>query len=563
MPETKTPETKKGRKKIDYKWVALSNTTLGMLLASIDSTIILISMPEIFKGMHLNPLAADGTAYMMWMIMGYMMVTATLLVSFGRISDIFGRVRLYNLGFAIYTGASLLLFLTPGIGPTGMTLLIAFRLLQAVGAGFIFSNSAAIITDAFEENERGFAMSLNMISLLGGNLIGLILGGILAAIHWRLIFLISVPVGLFGTVWGYLKLKEQSDANKNQKIDWAGNSCFAVGLTIFLIAATYGIMPYGNDSMGWSNPMVIWGIIIGLLLIVVFVFIEFKVPNPMFKMSLFRIRAFTCGNFSRFLASVAQGGLQFMLVIWLQGIWLPLHGYTFDQTPLWSGIYLIPTMIGFLVMGVIGGKLSDKYGPRAFTTIGMLICTVSFMLLDRLPVNFSYLAFFWIILVYGIGGGLFSAPNTAAVMNSVPARMRGVSSGMRSTFQNTGSCISMTVYFAILIYGMSKNLPTALLDGLKNVGISGAVAEHISKMPPNGALFAAFLGYNPMQTLIGPDLLNTLPEATRTLVLSEQFFPKIISPAIMSSLKVCFYISAFISLIAAGISFMRGSRDKR
>jgi len=555
MPES--PQKTK-RKRLDYKWIALSNTTLGILLASINSNIILISLPAVFKGMNLNPLASDGTSYMLWMLMGYSMVTAVLLVSFGRISDIFGRVRLYNLGFAVYTVASVLLYFTPGTGKSGMTFMIAFRLLQGVGAGFLFSNSTAIITDAFRDHERGFAMGLNQIASIGGSLIGLILGGILSAIDWRLIFLVSVPVGLLGTVWAYLKLKEQSKSDSKQKIDWVGNTVFALGLTILLIAATYAIMPYKNDVMGFRNPLVIWGFIMGIVLLTAFVFIEFKIEARMFNMDLFKIRAFSCGNATQFLSSIAQGGLQFMLIIWLQGIWLPLHGYAFEDTPLWAGIYMLPMMGGFFIAGPLCGRLSDKIGARFLTTAGMCLLAAGFLLLDTLPANFSYGVFFWMLLLTGIGLGMFAAPNTSAVMSSVPAEMRGVSSGMRATFQNTGNCISMALYFAILIYGMSKSLPSALLEGLKNVGIGPELAQKISTLPPSGALFAAFLGYNPMATLLGSDTLASLAPSVKDLILSEKFFPNIISPAVMSSLDICFMISATITIFAAIVSALRG-----
>jgi len=291
-----------------YKWIALSNTTLGMLMASIDVNIVLISLPAIFRGIHINPLAPDEASYLLWMLMGYSMVTATLLVSFGRLSDMFGRVRLYNLGFAIFSFASILLFLTPGQGNTGALELIIFRLLQAVGGGFLFSNSTAILTDAFPHSERGMAMGLNQIAFIGGSLLGLILGGVLSAIHWRLVFLVSVPVGITGTIWAYLKLKEIG-AITRQRIDFLGNATFGAGLTIFLGSLIYGIMPYGSSVMGWANPWVRAGLLVGISLLIAFVFIETRVQDPMFRLSLFRIRMFAAGNVSGFLSAVARGGL--------------------------------------------------------------------------------------------------------------------------------------------------------------------------------------------------------------------------------------------------------------
>lgn len=545
---------------VGYKWIALSNTTLGVLMASINSNIILISLPAIFRGMNVDPMSAAGVPYMLWMLMGYTVVTATLLVSFGKISDIYGRVRLYNLGFAVFTAASILLYLTPGKGSAGMIQMIFFRLLQGIGAGFLFSNSTAIITDAFSSNERGMAMGLNQIAGIGGSLLGLVLGGILADFDWRLVFLVSVPIGLFGTVWAYLKLKETAKPDRTERIDWLGNVTFALGLTILLLALTYGIMPYGADKMGWRNPLVIAGLIAGAALLLGFIWIELRVKSPMFHLELFKIRPFACGNLSLFLSSIARGGLQFILIIWLQGIWLPLHGYSFASTPLWAGIYMMPMMAGFFLMGPVSGKLSDRYGARFFSTGGMLLSVVGFLLLTVLPANFAYLPFMLILFLLGCGMGMFSAPNTTAIMNSVPAAQRGASSGMRSTLQNSGSAMSMTLYFTILIIGLVRNLPPILYQGLIRAGVSAAVAQRAAGMPPTTALFAAFLGYNPMQSLLGADGIASLSAPVKAVVLGNQFFPNAIAPAVMSSLRLAFYVSAVLSSIAAVASFLRGKR---
>ncbi|MDR3540283.1 MAG: MFS transporter [Desulfosporosinus sp.] len=545
-----------------YKWTALTNTTLGIFMAMLDGNIVLISLPAIFRGIQINPLAPDSTTYLLWLLMGYTVITATLLVSFGRLSDIFGRVRLYNLGFAIFTFASILLSLTPGKGNTGAIELILFRLLQGVGAGFLFSNSTAIITDAFPTSQRGMAMGINQIFGIGGSLIGLLVGGVLADIHWRLIFLVSVPVGLAGTVWAYLKLKETSALVTQQKIDWWGNGTFAVGLTSLLLALTYGIMPYGQSKMGWGNPFVIVGLILGIVLLVAFAYIELHIEMPMFNLDLFKIRAFAAGNLSLFLSSIARGGLQFMLIIWLQGIWLPLHGYSFEQTPLWAGIYMLPMMIGFFLMGPLSGYLSDRYGARGFSTVGMLISAFAFILLTLLPADFSYLPFVIILLMSGVGMGMFAAPNTTAIMNSVPAEHRGASSGMRATLQNTGSALSMTLYFTILIIGLTQHLPATMYQGLVNAGVPAAASLKIANLPPTGALFAAFLGYNPMAQLLPTTILNQLPAANQQLILGKIFFPQLIAPAVMSSLRVAFYISAVLSIIAAIASYMRGEKTE-
>jgi MFS family permease len=542
-----------------YKWIALSNTTLGMLMASIDVNIVLISLPAIFRGININPLAPNEASYLLWMLMGYSMVTATLLVSFGRLSDMFGRVRLYNLGFAVFSFASILLSVTPGQGNTGALELIIFRLLQAVGGGFLFSNSTAILTDAFPSSERGMAMGLNQIAFIGGSLLGLILGGILSAINWRLVFLVSVPVGITGTIWAYLKLKEIS-APHRQRIDFIGNTTFGAGLTIFLAALIYGIMPYGSSVMGWTNPWVKAGLAVGIILLIAFVFIETRVKYPMFRLSLFRIRMFAAGNVSGFLSSVARGGLTFMLIIWLQGIWLPLHGYNFVDTPLWAGIYMMPMMGGFFLMGPLSGWLSDRFGARGFSTGGMLLQMAGFLLLASLPANFSYVPFMLILVLFGLGMGMFASPNTTSIMNSVPAEHRGVASGMRSTIQNSGALLSMSVFFSIVIIGLTSKLPLVLYAGLVAQGLPPAVALHTANLPPTGALFAAFLGYNPLQQLIPPAVLANLPSAARNLILSKEFFPSLMAPAFMGSLRITLYGSAAMSLIAAIASMLRGER---
>lgn len=558
--QSKTVSTSSQTLSSGYKWVALSNTTLGILMAALNSNIILIALPAIFRGMHVDPMQSANVPYMLWMLMGYTVVTATLLVSFGRISDMYGRVRLYNMGFAVFAITSVLLFFVPGRGAAGVQQLIILRLLQGVGAGFLFSNSTAIITDAFPSHQRGMAMGINQIAGIGGSLIGLIVGGLLADIDWRMVFLVSVPAGVFGTVWAYLKLKETSQPDRSKKIDWPGNITFAVGLTVLLLGLTYGIMPYGSDKMGWRNPIVIVGCAIGIILLVAFVWIELHVKNPMFHLHLFHIRAFSCGCISLFLSSVARGGLQFMLIIWLQGIWLPLHGFSFESTPLWAGIYMLPMMAGFFAMGPLSGMLSDRFGARWFSTGGMLLTVIGFVLLTFLPANFGYVPFFILLLILGFGMGMFSAPNTTAIMNAVPANQRGASAGMRSTIQNTGIALSMTLYFTIILVGMVHQLPPILKSGLIAQGIPAATASQISQLPPTVALFSAFLGYNPMSHLIPASVLNALPSASRATLLGTRFFPNTIAPAVMSSLRLAFYMSAAMSAVAAIASFLRGGR---
>ncbi|HEU0028569.1 MAG TPA: MFS transporter [Ktedonobacterales bacterium] len=544
----------------NYKWIALSNTTLGVLMATINSSIILISMPAIFTGIGINPLAPGETNYFLWLLLGYMVVTATLLVTFGRISDMLGRVKLYNLGFAIFTLGSILLFLTPGSGNTAALEMIIFRLVQGVGGGFLFANSAAIITDAFPTHQRGMAMGINQMAAIIGSFLGLILGGVLAMVNWRLVFLVSVPVGLFGTVWAYLKLRETATIRANQKLDWPGNISFALGLTVLLLGITYGIEPYGDSPMGWGNPLVIAALVGGTLLLALFVWIELRAPDPMFRLDLFKLRIFTWGNIAGFLSSLQRGGLQFMIVIWLQGIWLPLHGYRFEDTPLWAGIYMTPLLAGFVVFGPLSGWLSDRMGQRLYMVSGMMLNAVAFIGLTLLPADFDYRVFFVLLLVLGIGQGLFAAPNTTVVMNSLPRDQRGVGSGMRSTFQNAAALLSIGVFFSIVTAGLAAALPGALTGGLSAAGLPDALVAKIAHLPPTAALFAAFLGYNPMGTLLPPAALHALPPASQANLLSQQFFPNLISAPFMEGLRVVFYVSAALSIIAALASLVRPDR---
>jgi EmrB/QacA subfamily drug resistance transporter len=489
-----------------------------------------------------------------------MVVTATLLVTFGRISDMLGRVRLYNLGFAIFTVASILLFLTPGTGNTAALELIIFRMIQAVGGSFLQANSTAILTDAFPPEQRGMAMGINQVAGIVGSVLGLILGGLLAAINWRLVFLVSVPFGIFGTVWAYLKLRETSQPNKNQRIDWLGNITFFVGLVVLLLGLTYGIEPYGSAAVGWGNPWVIAGVVIGVVLLSLFVFIETRVPDPMFRLTLFKERAFSIGALCNFLSSLARSGLQFMLIIWLQGIWLPLHGYAFADTPLWAGIYILPMLVGSVIFGPISGVLADRFGAKVLATVGLFLQAAGFLLLTLLPANFNYIWFAVLLFLMGLSQGLFTVPNTTSLMNSVPANQRGTASGMNATTMNAASVMSLAVFFSIVTLGLAAALPSTLSAGLIHAGLPADLANGISHLPPIAALFGAFLGYNPMQTLIPHQVLNLLPATSQAQILGKAFFPNLISGPFMVGLHAAFYISAALCLVSAIASIFRGKR---
>jgi len=548
------------RRKIDYKWIVLSITTIEMFMVSVNGSITLISLPAIFNGIHVDPFTSFQ--YLLWVLMGYSLVTATLLLSFGRLSDMYGRVRLYNVGFAIFTLGSVLLFLTPNTGDAGAMELIAFRLVQAVGASFTFSNSAAILTDAFPANERGKALGLNMIAFLSGQFIGLILGGILAFFNWRYVFLVSVPVGILGTIWAFFALKESPLPRRARKIDLWGNVSFVGGITVFLVGITYALLPYGNDPMGWGDPWVVASILLGLALLAAFPVIESRAEDPMFRLNLFRNRVFSLANLAGFLSAIARGGVMFLLIMLLQGIWLPLQGYSYESTPFWAGVFMLPLTAGFVVMGPLSGWLSDRYGSRLFATAGMALVAVSFVMLALLPYDFRYPVFAVALFVMGLGNGMFGAPNIAAIMNAVPPEERGVASGMRSMLQNSGMVISMGMFFTIVIVSLTRTFPPELATSLTSAGAPELIAP-MSAIPPTGSLFAAFLGYNPVSTILEAvphSVVAAISPATIATLTGITWFPTTLAHAFMPSLGTSFLIGAAISLVAAVLSALRGSK---
>jgi MFS family permease len=545
-----------------YKWIALSNTTLAMVMATIDGSIVIIAMPAIFRGINLNPLTPGNVTYLLWMIMGYLLVQSVLVVSLGRLGDIFGRVRIYNLGFLVFTLASVGLSFDPFQGQHGALWLIGWRFVQAFGGAMLMSNSAAILTDAFPEGQRGTALGINQVAGISGQFVGLLLGGLLSAWDWRAVFWVNLPFGLFGTVWAYKSLREIASTRK-ARIDWLGNLTFAAGAGVLLTAITFGIRPYHSDPTGWASPMVFGGLILGVALLTLFCFIESKVKDPMFRLSLFRIRAFAAGNIASLLGAIARGGLQFMLVIWLAGIWLPLHGYDFTVTPLWAGIYMLPLTAGFLAAGPVSGRLSDRFGARPFATGGLLVAACCFAGLMLLPIDFPYWAFALLIFGNGVGSGLFAAPNTAAIMSSVPAQHRGAASGMRSTFQNSGMSLSVGIFFSLMIAGLANTLPRALTSGLTAQGVPLAQASSVAHLPPVSTVFAAMLGYNPVQNLLAPTgLLRTLPAKNVATLTGREFFPSLISGPFHHGLTIVFTAAALMAVCGAAVSWMRGKKPE-
>ncbi len=544
-----------------YKWVALSNTTLSMTMATIDASIVIIAMPAIFRGIHLDPLTPGNVSYLLWMIIGYLLVQSVLVVTLGRLGDMFGRVRIYNLGFVVFTLASIALSLDPLLGSGGALWLILWRCGQAFGGAMLMANAAAILTDAFPAGQRGMALGINQIAGISGQFVGLLLGGVLAAWDWRSVFWVNVPIGVFGTIWSYRSLREPATARRRAKIDWLGNVTFAAGASSLLVAITYGIQPYGGHATGWTNPWVISGLAGGVAMLALFCVIETKIAEPMFQMGLFKIRAFAAGNAASLLGAIARGGLQFMLVIWLAGIWLPLHGYDYVITPLWAGIYMLPLTAGFLIAGPVSGWLSDRYGPRPFATAGLLVAAAAFTGLMLLPVDFSYWQFAALIFFNGIGSGLFASPNTSAIMSAVPARHRGSASGMRATFQNSGMSLSIGIFFSLMIAGLAATLPRTLSSGLRSQGVPAAVAAHVAHLPPVSTMFAALLGYNPVHHLLAPSgVLSRLPQHNIAVLTGKQFFPHLISGPFHHGLIIVFTAAAAMSVIGAVISLLRGKQ---
>ncbi|MFF7638280.1 MFS transporter [Kitasatospora sp. NPDC008050] len=534
---------------------------MGVMIATIDSSIVIISLPAIFRGIGLDPLAPANIGYLLWMILGYTLVSAVMVVVLGRLGDMFGRVRMYNLGFAIFACASLALSLDPFRGGPGALWLIGFRVVQAVGGSMLTANSAAILTDAFPARQRGMALGINQITALAGMFLGLLVGGVLATIDWRAVFWVSVPIGVIGTFWSYRSLRE-TGTRRPGRIDWIGNLTFTAGAGTLLAAVTYGIQPYGGNSTGWTNPWVIGGLSTGVLLLLTFCIAETRIAEPMFQLSLFRIRAFAAGNLAALLIAIARGGMQFMLIIWLQGIWLPLHGYDFERTPLWAGIFMLPLTVGFLIGGPASGYLSDRFGARFFATTGLLLVAGSFLGLLALPVNFSYPAFAALLLLSGLGQGMFSAPNTSAIMGSVPPEQRGVASGMRSTFQNSGTALSIGLFFSLMVVGLAGTLPHTLSAGLQAQQVPAATAQQVAALPPVSTLFATFLGNNPVGHLLGPSgVLHTLPASNAQTLTGTRFFPELVSGPFHHGLVTVFGAAAVMALIGALASALRGRSE--
>lgn len=431
---------------MDYKWIALSNTTNGTLMASLDRNIVIIALPSIALDLHTSLIT------LMWIAIGYWVVTASVLLTFGRLADIFGRVKLYNLGFALFTAGSALCF----ISQNGEQI-IAFRIVQSIGAAFIFSNSAAILTDVFPENERARALGLNQISITIGTVLGLVLGGFLTSyLGWRSIFWINVPIGIFATVWAFIKLKEAGSSSR-EKIDWLGNIVFFLAILFILIGITFG--PFRlMDTFG-----IFTFIGSGLLLLVLFYLIERKQIYPMIDLSLFGCKLFSSSNIAVFLNALARGAFTFVMAFYLQGPTMNLNSFN-------AGIYLIPVSLAMAISAPLSGWFYDKYRLQLITQSGLLLSAIGFLLLTSIGSTITFYESFIPLILLGAGMGIFAPPNRSAIMSSVNPNRRGVAAGTSTTLVMIGSSFSIGIVFLIF----SMMLPLEFTEQL----FSGSVGEY-------------------------------------------------------------------------------------
>ena len=435
---------------MQYKYTVLTNTTIGAFMSQLDGNIVLIALPTITRKLQASAFEA------LWVLMGYILMTAVLLLTFGRLADMYGKVRLYNYGFAIFTiGSGLCSLATSG------TILVLFRLVQGVGAALIWANNAAILTDAFPPNERGRAIGINLVAGVSGSVIGLILGGILTvALGWQSIFWINLPIGAFATIWAYKKLRELGTV-RHERIDLPGNILFAGGLSVFLVGLTLGALS-GYTSVDVAMMA------LGLVMLLGFGYVELRVRIPLMDLKLFRIRAFTAGIVSNLLSSIARSGVSLVLTIFFQGALL------YDA--LTAGILLIPFAVAFVTVGPLSGYLSDKYGARGFTTGGLLISAAGFLGFALVPGNAPYDILAVLMVLVGAGAGMFVAPNMSSIMSSAPITRRGVASGMSATLVTTGALLSLSVSFVVLATGIPPTVLGQIFagqspSGNQNVGL--------------------------------------------------------------------------------------------
>lgn len=543
----------------EYKWIALSNTTVAMLAYSFNQTIVLVALPAIFAGLHSDPLSKGGAGYLLWVMSSYTATTTILLATFGRIADTHGKVRFYKYGFIVFGIGSLLCTLTPSTGGAGALELILFRVVQGVGGAMLSATSIAILTDAFPAKERGLAFAINQMAFIGGSVVGVVLGGILTNFNWRLVFLVSVPIGFGGAIWSHYKLRE-TGVHKMQPPDWLGNLLFGAAMLMVMLGITYALVPYGGASTGWSNPLVLASLVAGALLLTTFVVVELRVAYPMFNLELLRIRAFTVANVANFFFNISRGELQFILIVWLQGVWLPLHGVTFAAIPLTAGLALLPMMLGFLVGAPVGGWVGDRHGARLLSTCGLSFIGVGLLLLSTLPADFALVLFTVYLFMLGIGMGLFAAPNSAQLMGSVGANARGIAAGMRQTIGNAGQLVSTALFLTIVVGGLAAVLPATIDNGLTHAGVPAASAHTAAEVPAGTAVFAAVLGYNPIDRLLPEASRSSLPKGVAARVTGGRFFAQLLATPLAAAMHLAFLVGALLAFAGVCASLLRGPR---
>jgi EmrB/QacA subfamily drug resistance transporter len=421
-----TPATTTG---IGYEWIALSVTTLGALLASLQGSALLIALPDILVKLQASFLTV------MWMLIGYLLVTTALVPVVGRLADMFGRKVLYNAGFAVFTIGSL----GAGLGQPGFHGLdvLFFRVIQGIGGALLVTNSTAIVTDAFRGGRVGLGLGVNQIAAAAGFVLGPVIGGLLTAISWRWVFLINVPIGLVGTYWGIRRLREPVRLPGHQRFDWLGSLTFTIGLGAFLLALSLVAFP----ALGWTVIDALF--VVGIVGLIAFVVIELRTSQPMMDLRLFAHRLFAFANLSNLLNGVARGAVLFLLIFFLQG--------PYGKDPLTAGLMMAPFGLAFLLVGPVSGYLSDHHGARLLGTAGLLISAVGLLGLSTITNLTPYWQLAIWMAIMGGGSGLFNSPNTNVIMTSVSADRRGMAAGIRTMLANTGQMLSISIAFPLVL----------------------------------------------------------------------------------------------------------------
>jgi len=535
----------------------LVNSFLGSLMASMTMSAIIIALPDILRGIGVNPMSPLGFASMMWLMFSYPLMVAVAVPIVGRLSDMYGRGRMFTIGDAIFTVMSTLLGIVPGYGSVAVAQMIAYRFVQGLGGSMMFTNSAAIITDVYPPHRRGVAMGIVSIAFSAGSIIGLVVGGVLAVVNWRLVFLVNTPIGIASTAWAYVTVYRLPLGLRRVRVDYLGASMLAASLVLLLLGITFGMLPSGNSMMSWGSPMVLGLIGGGLLLMALLIPVEMRTGEPILKINLFRIRPFTFGVLSALFLFLAQGANVFVLSLLLQAIYLPMHGVPYSETPLLAGIYLIPSSVANAVFAPVGGRLINRFGARVVSTIGAVLLGVSFELLTLLSLNFNYTLFAADLFLMGTGSGLFQSPNLVSIMSSVPQEDRSAASGLRASMQNIGLLMSFAVFLTLILVGSATALSTSISSALTKVGVPSDVVSELTRIPPAYALFAAFMGYDPMKFLMSQAGVD-LPGSVYAAVTKPTFFPSAIAPAMATGFIYAYHIAAIMAFTAAIFSYLRG-----